>query len=173
MARYPTLYAGQRFTAELASSMLPLFGAKSGTTDRTSTTTVTADPDLQVEVEASAEYELTFMLRISGNQTGRIDIQFTTPTGATGSFSCTRLVSTATADSGDATEVRSSTRLTYNVETTFSPISTTAHQVLIGSGRLITASTAGIFSVDWAQNVSNGTATSMHSDSFIKLVRIA
>lgn len=173
MARYPALYAGQRFTAEVASSMLPLFAAKSGSTDRTSTTAVTADPELQVELEASAEYEFSFMLRIGGNQTGRIDIQMTTPAGATGSYSCTRLVSTATADSGDATEVRSSTRISYNVETTFSPISTSAHQVLIGTGRVITSSTAGTFSIDWAQNVSNATATTMHSDSFIKFTRIA
>jgi len=173
MSQYPVLYAGQRFTAALASSMLWLDAFKTASTDRTSTTTITADPELQIAVEANAEYEFQFMLRIGGNTTGKIDIQMTTPSGATGSYSCTRLSTSATADSGDATEVRTSPRILYNVETTFNPISTSAHQVLIGSGRLITSSTAGTFSVDWAQNVSNATATTMHQDSFIKLRRIA
>lgn len=173
MSQYPSVYAGQRLTATLVASMLPIYAAKTGSTDRTSTTTISADPDLQVALEANAEYEFSFMLRIGGNQTGKIDIQMTTPSGATGSYSCTRLSSSATADTGDATEVRSSTRLLFNVETTFSPVSTTAHQVLIGRGRVITSSTAGTFSVDWAQNVSNATATTMHSDSFIKMIRMA
>lgn len=169
MSQYPALYAGQRFTAGVASSMLPLFAAKEVTTDRASTTTVTADPELVLAVEANAQYIYTFYLRISGNTTAQIDIQKTTPSGATGSYSCTRLSAGAASDTGGT---RTSTRIAYNVETTFAPISTSAHQVLEGSGRLITSSTSGNFSIDWAQNVSNATASSIHSDSWIRLERI-
>lgn len=173
MSTYPTLYAGQRFTAGLATSMLPLYALKTATTERPSTTAISADPELVLAVEANAEYEFSYYLRMSGNTTAKIDIQMTTPSGATGSYSCTRLTTSATADSGDATEVRTSTRVVFNVETTFNTISTTAHQVAEGTGRLITSSTAGNFSIDWAQNVSNAVLTAMHSDSYIKLTRVA
>lgn len=173
MSTYPTLYAGQRFTAGVATSMLPLYATKSTTTERASTTTVTADPELVLAVEASAEYEFSYYLRVSGNTTAKIDIQVTTPAGATGSYSSTRLTTSATADSGDATEVRTSTRVVFNVETTYNTISTTAHQVIEGTGRLIMSTTAGNFSIDWAQNVSNAVLTAMHSDSYIKLTRVA
>jgi hypothetical protein len=173
MPVYPNLLAGQRITAAMLESMQPLWIGKTVTTDRPSTTTITADPELVLPVEANAEYIFEFYLRISGVQAGGIDIQPTTPTGGTGSYSCTRLTADATADTGQAVETRTSTRLLFNVETEFSPVSTTAHQVLEGSGRLITAGTSGNFSIDWAQNASNATATSMHSDSWIQLTRVA
>lgn len=173
MATYPPLYAGQRFTAALATSMLPLEALKTASTDRTSTTTVTADPELVLAVEANAEYIFEFYLRVGGNTTGKIDIQMTTPSGGSGSYGLTRLSTAAAADSGDPTEVRTSTRIAFGVETTFNPISTTAHQTLNGGGRLYVGATAGNFSIDWAQNVSNATATTMHADSWIRLKRVA
>jgi hypothetical protein len=173
MAVYPTILAGQKVTADLLTSMQPLHAAKTANTSRASTTAVTADPELQLSVTANAEYIFTFYLRIGGIQAGGIDIMMTTPSGASGSYSCTRLTADASADTGQTEETRSSTRITYNVETEFSPVSTSANQVLEGSGRLIMGSTAGTFSVDWAQNASNATATTMHSDSWISLRRIA
>lgn len=170
---YPTLYAGQRFTAALATSMLPLIAAKTATTDRASTTTVTADPELVIAVDANAEYLFEFYLRISGIQAGGIDIQPTTPSGGSGSYSCVRLIADQTADNGQLVESRSSIRMSFNVETEFSPVSTTGHQVLDGGGRLYVGGTAGNFSIDWAQNASNATATSMHADSWIKLTRVS
>lgn len=170
---YPALYAGQRFTAGVATSMLPLEALKTATTDRASTTTVTADPELVIAVEANAEYILTGYLRISGTTTPKMDIQISVPSGTTGGYSCTRLSTSATADSGDANEVRTSTRITFDTETTFNTISTTAHQVLQISGRVIVGGTAGNLSIDWAQNVSNATACSMHSDSWISLRRVS
>lgn len=167
MAVYPRLYAGQRLTADLLESMQPLHAAKTATTDRTSTTTVTADPELQLDVEASAEYEFAFYWRVSGITAGGVDIQPTTPAGGSGSYSCTRLI----ADQAD-TGTRTSTRISFNVETEFSTTSTSAHQVFEGTGRLYTSS-AGVFSIDWAQNASNATATSFHADSWIRLKRIA
>lgn len=170
MARYPTILAGQRLTADLLTSMLPLHAAKSGSTSRSSTTTVTADPDLQLSVEANADYTIHGLLRISGPAAGDMDIKFTVPSGATGSYTVTgRLASASALDS----DTRTSTRISFGVETQFSTPSTSAAQANHVVGRLITSSTAGTFSIDWAQTVSDATATVMESDSWIMLKRIA
>lgn len=168
MSVYPNLLAGQRITAALLESMQPLWIGKTVTTDRASTTTISADPELVLPVEANAEYVFEYYWRVSGITAGGIDIQVSVPTGATGSYSTTRLA----ADQAD-TGTRTSTRIAFNVETEFSTPSTSAHQVIGGFGRVITGSTAGNVSIDWAQNASNATASSMHSDSWISLRRVA
>ncbi|MFJ4617431.1 hypothetical protein [Streptomyces sp. NPDC088812] len=170
MAVWPNLYAGQRATADLLTSMLPLHAAKASSTSRASTTTISADPDLQLPVEANAQYLIHFYFRISGNAAGDMDIQLTTPAGCTGSYSVTGRLAGASAGDGDA---RTSTRTTFNVETLYSTPSTAAAQANHGAGRLITGATAGTLSVDWAQNVSNATASVMESDSWMELRRIA
>ncbi|MFH8805471.1 hypothetical protein ACH4F6_39020 [Streptomyces sp. NPDC017936] len=170
MAVWPNLYAGQRATADLLTSMLPLHAAKTASTSRASTTTISADPDLQLPVVANAQYLLHFYFRISGLPTADMDIQFTTPAGCTGSYAVTgRLAGASAAD----TDARTSTRIAWNVETLYATPSTTAAQVNHGAGRLITGPTAGTLSVDWAQNISSTTASIMEADSWLELRRIA
>jgi hypothetical protein len=170
MAVYPNLYAGQRATADLLTSMLPLHAAKASSTSRASTIAISADPDLQLPVVANAQYLITFYLRISGNATADMDIQFTTPAGCTGGYGVTGRLAGTSAGDGD---IRTSTRLSFNVETQFSTPSTAAAQINHGAGRLITSATAGTFSIDWAQTVSSATASVMESDSWLMLKRIA
>lgn len=170
MTVYPTILAGQRLSADLLTSMLPLHAAKTSSTSRSSTTTVTADPDLQLSLAANAEYRLIGYFRISGDPAADMDIQFTVPSGTTGSYTVTgRLAGASAAD----TDTRTSTRIAFGVETQFSTPSTATPQANHIVGRIITSSTAGTFSVDWAQTVSNATATVMASDSWIELRRIA
>lgn len=169
MAVWPNLYAGMRATADLLTSMQSMHAAKASSTSRASTTTISADPDLQLPVEANAQYLLEGYWRFSGAAAAGIDIQITVPTGTTGSYSDSGRLAAAQVDSG----TRTSTRLTFGVETTFSTPSTSAAQVLIPSGRVIVGSTAGTLSIDWAQNVSNATATVMEADSWIRLSRIS
>lgn len=169
MSVYPVLLAGQRITADLLTSMLPLHAAKTASTSRSATTTVTADPELQLEVAANAEYAIHGYLRISGPAAGDMDIKFTVPSGTTGSYAVTgRLAGTSALD----TDVRTSTRISFGVETQFSTPSTSAAQANHVVGRMITSSTSGTFSIDWAQTVSDATATVMESDSWIMLKRI-
>jgi hypothetical protein len=170
MAVWPNLYAAQRATADLLTSMLPLHAAKTSATSRASTTTITADPDLQLPVEANAEYLIHFYFRISGTAAADMDIQFTTPFGCTGSYSVTgRLAGSSAAD----TDPRTSTRIAFNVETQFSTPSTAVAQVSHGAGRLITGPNAGTLSIDWAQTVSSATASVLEQDSWLELRRIA
>ncbi|MER6956003.1 hypothetical protein [Streptomyces sp. NPDC000618] len=169
MSQWPQIFAGDLLDADLLMSMLPLDARKTALTSRASNTTVTADPDLQLQVAANAEYAFEFYLRISGDPAADMDIKVTVPSGATGSYGVTgRLAGASTAD----TDARTSTRISYGVETQFSTPSTAAAQVNHGAGRLITSS-AGTFSIDWAQTVSNATGTVMEADSWISLRRIA
>jgi len=170
VSQFPQIFAGDLLDADLLMSMLPISARKSVSTSRASNITVTADPELQVQLAANAEYALVFYFRISGDPAADMDIKFTVPSGTTGSYTVTgRLAGTSTADS----DPRTSTRIAFGVETQFSTPSTAAAQANHGAGRLITSSTAGTFSIDWAQTVSNATATVMEADSWMLLHRIA
>lgn len=169
MSKYPAIYAGQRATADLLNSMLTDVAVKTSSTSRASTTTISADPELSLSVEASAEYIFECYWRVSGVAAGGIDIQVSVPTGTTGSYSPAARLAADQSDSG----TRSSTRVSFNVETEYATPSTSAAQILQGYGRVIVGSTAGTLSIDWAQNASNVTATVFESDSWIRLTRIS
>ncbi|OQR64785.1 hypothetical protein B6E66_07445 [Streptomyces maremycinicus] len=169
MSQWPQIYAGDFLDADLMMSMLPLDARKTVSTSRASNIVVAADPELVLTVAANAEYRIEFYFRISGDPAADMDIKFTVPSGATGSYTVTgRLAGTSTADS----DARTSTRIAFGVETQFSTPSTAAAQANHGAGRLITT-TGGTFSIDWAQTVSNATASVMEADSWISLRRIA
>lgn len=170
MSTYPTLYAGQRFTAAVATSMLEDIAAKTASTSRASTTTVTADPELQFTVVANADYVGLFYFRISGDSAADMDVKFTTPGGGSdsGSWGGFHLISTA-ADGGTGTTIRHA----LNAEITLSTPSTGTAQIIEGSFRLTIGGTGGTFSIDWAQNASTATAAVMERDSWVSLKRIA
>lgn len=169
MSQYPVLYAGQRFTAAVAASMLPLDAAKTASTSRASTTTTSADPDLQITVAASAEYVLEAYIRYSGFNGGDLKFRFTAPGTPNGSAGARTMELADTA----ATDASSALRLPFNADKSIGCISTTTAQVIQFRGRLITSSTAGTFSFDWAQDTSNATATIIEADSWMSLRRIA
>ncbi|MFF5759683.1 hypothetical protein ACFY7A_30145 [Streptomyces longwoodensis] len=170
MAQYPTIPAGTTLTAGLLMSMLPQHARKPASTPRASTIVVAPDPDLQLPVAANADYLFQFYLRISGDPAADMDIKVSVPSGATGSYTVTgRLAGASTADS----DPRTSTRIAFNVETQFSTPSTAAAQGNHGAGRLTTGANAGTLSIDWAQTVSNATATVMEGDSWLFLQRLA
>ncbi|MFI1030724.1 hypothetical protein [Streptomyces sp. NPDC020951] len=169
MSQFPQIFAGDLLDADLLMSMLPLTARKSVSTSRASNITVAADPELVLQVAANAEYALEFYFRISGDPAADMDIKLTVPSGATGSYTVTgRLAGASTADS----DPRTSTRIAFGVETQFSTPSTAAAQSNHGAGRLITTN-SGTFSIDWAQTVTNATATVMEADSWMKLTRLA
>jgi hypothetical protein len=169
MSQWPQIFAGDLLDADLLMSMVPLDARKTVSTSRASNIVVAADPELVLTVAANAEYRIEFYLRISGDPAADMDIKVTVPSGATGSYTVTgRLAGTSVADS----DARTSTRIAFGVETQFSTPSTAAAQANHGAGRLITTN-GGTVSIDWAQTVSNATATVMEADSWISLRRIA
>lgn len=168
MSQYPQILAGQTVTAELLMSMLPLDAAKTVSTSRASNATATADPELQVQVEANAEYEFTAFIRYSGGTTGDLKCGFTGPSGSSGSWGARTMSTTATVATDSSDAIRTPLGSTKSIGC----ISTTAGQTFTAKGRLITSGSAGTFSFDWAQDVSNATATVIESDSYFTLRRI-
>jgi hypothetical protein len=165
---WPEILSGQRITGTLLTNLMPVTAIKTASTSRTSTTTITADPELQLSVEAGAEYVGEFYFRISGNSAGDMDVQWTTPAGATGSWNGYRLLA-ASADGGTGTTVRAA----LNAEISLSTPSPTTAQAVTGTFRITMGGTSGTLSIDWAQGTSNATATVMESDSYIKMRRVA
>lgn len=168
---WPEILAGQKITGTLLNNMMPVTAIKTASTSRASTTTISADPELQLSVEAGAEYVGEFYFRISGVAAGDMDLQFTTPAGATGSWGGTRLTAPA-ADDGTG-GARTSVRAALNAEISLSTPSTTTAQVVNGQFRITMGGTSGTLSIDWAQGTSNATASVMEADSWIRLKRVA
>ncbi|NUL03606.1 hypothetical protein HRW07_10230 [Streptomyces lunaelactis] len=169
MAQYPIILAGMRLTADLLNSMMPLHARKTTTTSRASTIALATDPELQVAVEANAEYTFHAYIRCSGVVAGGISLQFSGPAGSTGSWGARTINTGEISSAGLSSQVRTS----IGAPKDFEVISTTAAQTVMPVGRLYTAGTAGIFSLDWAQDDSSATATAVEADSWFELRRIA
>ncbi len=167
--RYPTITAGDRATADLLNSMLPLFAYKDANTARTSTTTLADDPDLVIAVEAVAIYKLTASLRVLGAAAGDFKMQFNTP-GATGSGSWGAYMLSLAAATVDDT--KNSIRTTMDNPRSIGTVSTSSGQAILIQG-LVRTSTAGNFTLSWAQDTSSATATTLEADSWVELKRVA
>lgn len=166
MAKYPSLFVGQRWTADLASAGLADLAYKTVTTSRASTVTLTADPDFTWSVEANALYEVFINCQWTGADTGDYQIGFTGPSGAGMIWNSSALSASATLYTND------------NVFTGAMG-TTVGHGIIAGSpvplvvtGLLDTAATAGTFSFRWAQGTSNATATNLIAGSYARLTRV-
>jgi hypothetical protein len=181
---YPTPLVGQRLTAALLRSMLPQTARKTADTARTATTTTTADPHLQFELEANAVYILDGWIKFDGPAAADINIDWTIPSGTLGEYTSWGTgnavigSSSAPALQTDTQDVRG-----YMIRTETNDISQPRSFGCLGTGAtpltlkimgtVRTASTPGTYSLDWAQATSNATATTLYTDSWLRLQRIA
>lgn len=169
--RYPTVRAGQKVTGSLLDSMLPKTVRKTADTGRTSTTT-SADPELQFTVEANAVYVVRGALFVdSTNATTDINVDWSAPTGADGTWAGLGQPTTATTTDGD---VRTVAELGITSARAFGAITAGGSGTLtiLINTMLIVGSTAGTYSLDWAANSASGTVT-VKADSFLTFWRIA
>lgn len=171
MPTYPALAIGQRLTAALLTSMLPIQVKKAGGTSRNTTTTMTADPELVLPVEANASYRVMLFAKYDAGtapSSGRLKWSLTGPAGATGDFSTHGAQPTATAyatDQAGQTSLGGTTTMgAAGVGTAF-PI--------VAVGTIIIAGTAGNLSFTWAQADSNATNTTIYAGSYMEIQRIA
>lgn len=165
MAKYPTLRVGQRWTADLASSMLPDFAYKTGTTPRVSTTTLAPDPDLQLPVAADALYEVKLSAQFTGPDTVDLNLGWTGPSGAGMQWDIQTL---GTAAAGYATDISGAYALGSTL--VIGLLNSTAAPIVI-TGFLDTAGTAGTLAFRWAPNASSASAVTALAASFLRLTR--
>lgn len=138
------------------------------TPTRTLNTTLADDNELTLAVEANKTYVFSCVLIYLGDDGGDLKVQFNGPAGATLAATALRPQDTTTA---------ATTNTIWNSITLGSSRAMGAvdavNVVAKFDGILRTAGTAGNFTLQWAQNTSFGTGTTILTDSFIKLQEIA
>jgi hypothetical protein len=172
----PDFTAGRPPTAAELQFLVPLFVRKTSNQSVTSSTTLVNDSALVLPMLASVTYELTAQLFYIGNDTGDIKVTFTQPTGSTLSWgpigaSQAAVTGSATAGTGEWWGT--------NVNTTASPTTSmpmggsTSDLHMVIRGIVVVSATAGNLQLQWAQNTSNGTATTVKAGSWMSLRRVA
>jgi hypothetical protein len=149
-----------------------LFARKTGDTSRASSTTMTDDPHLTVSLAASAHYLIYAYLVYQAGTTGDINIGFSQPTGAAGSWQGTGMGRDVTASIGtggwtvrmNANDVSTTQLRSYGGDTTNQAV-----QVM----GIVRTSSAGAFTVQWSQAALDATATILRTDSWMQLTRVA
>ena len=147
----------------------PLFVRKTADETVTASTTMQDDDHLTAAVAANATYVVELVAIYDGAATGDIKFQFAAPAGATlsgaqvgpqsgtaGVTATTVNVSATTGASGAIGAVGAGSKIGYRFD-----------------GLLRTAGTAGTFKLQWAQQTSDPVATTMFTDSYLVLRRVA
>jgi hypothetical protein len=160
-----TFRAGSRQTAGALDAALGLTARKAADTARSSTTTLTADPDLTIPVLANSSYLVTISLVYKGNTTNAGDLKFgfSVPSGATlpgGFLGITNPLALY------IVSVTASSVLVSYSNGVGNPLWCTVTATLLTSG------TAGNLTLTWAQNTSNGTATTLMTGSSMQAAQV-
>jgi len=152
--------------ADVNSWFVPVVVFKAADEGPITTTTLQNDNELILPVAAGASYLLDGYLIATGNTIGSGDLKigFTVPSGASFRFTSLgySLTSTATLAQSAA---RSSGTASNGVD------GSAASPVWV-RGNVITTSTAGNLTLQWAENTGNATGTSVLAGSWLMLRRV-
>lgn len=167
---YPTIAAGQRVTASLLASMLPLSVVKATDEQRSSNTTMTTDNALTLAVAANATYlfegYVSYSQNLGASSTAGIKIGWTAPIGATLTWSSDGTDGPTSLTGQDAT----SQPIT---QTRSLPANGVTSMRAAPTGLLTTGGTAGAFALQWAQVSSSATPTIVRAGSWVRLIRVS
>jgi hypothetical protein len=167
--------AGQLLTAAELTSWLPLTAVKASGTSRTSTTTKTADPDLTVPVSANYIYEGQLVISYTAAAAGDISLDLAYPANATCSAVQIGPHNAIATSGSQASDVEFQALM-------LDAVTPTGAMPFGGTGggigaliliRLVVGATLGNLVVEWAQLVSNGTATTLNAGSWLTIRRVA
>lgn len=159
------ILAGARITAAMLQGIAPLGALKTSDQSVTSSTVLVNDNALSVPVAANAGYLVFAMLDYEGGTQGAADLKFqwTGPSGATLVLS---FVYYPTAGGvGANTNLAAITGLSVTRTAGTNGAGVTLPVFMFGTLR--TASTAGTFQLQWAQNTSSATPTIVHAGSVV------
>jgi hypothetical protein len=163
--------------------MIPLMARKTADTARASTTTTTADPELQFTLEANATYAMDGFLKYDADATAKISIDFTGPVGVLGEWVGWGAGAPAISTNGSPGALISDTSSTrgYMIRNESNDVEQLRTFGALGVGNILTIlingtirnTTAGTYTLDWAQVNSSATATTIYTDSWLRLQRVA
>jgi hypothetical protein len=159
--------AGARLTAAMAQGAAPLSAYKTSANQSaqsvTSSTTLVSDNALFLAVQANAVYYFELVIAYQGSSSGNIKLAWSVPSSATMGYSVYGDSGGSATAAPWATQA-STTALTAAGAT--SPVGATL------CGTIATAGTGGTVQLQWAQNASNGTATTVLAASVLSAWQI-
>ena len=180
---YPTFLAGQRLTAGLLRSGQAQTLRKTSDTAITASTTPAADPHLTFAVEANAVYTWWGWVKYDGATGGDVLLSFTAPSGALGGWTGHGAgITVIGAASTPTLETDTSRTNGYMQRVESNDVTQSRSFGALGVGNALTVdmkgtlrvgSSAGTWALSWAQNSSSATATTIYTDSYITLIRVA
>lgn len=143
------------------------YARKTSDTPRDSTTTFADDPDITLSVAANAVYEMSGVMVFDGDSAADFKQQFTTPAGAGYGLSMTGQDQNATFTVGSViTDLQTSSQI-------WGCVGVGIRMTCSFTGIMTTSGTAGNLTLQWAQNASNATATTLKAGTYLRLQRIA
>lgn len=149
---------------------LPYGVKKSADTGRTNNT-LTDDPHLVIPVAPSTTYKVEATLIVDGSASGDFKWNFNGPSGATaqiapfGQFGTTITTSPNTGSTFIAQGLA-------NAGVASGMIGVGSKMIILLQGILVTSSTAGNLTLQWAQGTTNATATTVYTGSSLRLTPI-
>ncbi len=144
------------------------FVRKNNVESKVSNTTLGTDLELSVPVVANAMYMVRLIMILSSAvDTGDIKVLFRTPASATFQGMGTTLIASATSQT-------QTQNLPYggNASESWGVLAGGTSYGMV-NGMLVTAGTAGTLSIEWAQNTSVGSQTSVNAGSNLWLYRVS
>jgi hypothetical protein len=137
-----------------------------------SSTTLQFDNDLTVPITANASYTFMCYLDYEGNTPTNGDLKWVwvLPTGATLRYNPVYTNATTTLNVSIGTTVAGSTTMSGVLAAGTNGAGNLRGLTMTGS--LIVGSTPGSLSLQWAQNTSSSTATIIHAQSTLTIVRV-
>lgn len=172
MTTYPTLLAGQTFTASLARSMLPLVSLLSSSSASSISNTTLMDSGLSLDLEASATYLVLTTAYYVTPAAADMKTGYSTPTGATGRRGGNAAGTGAAATDPSSHRVWTTSDLTGGVTTVAVGGSGTSHFFYLERVRIDTTN-AGTLKFQFAQVSSTATDTFVLQDSSMVATRVA
>lgn len=165
---YPVPLAGQRITASLLTSMLPITVAKAVDETVNNSNTLQNDNELVLAVTANAVYHLQMFLLYNTTDAADIKIAWTYPTGMTMTWTHRAFDSSITAVTG----VIYMGALTEVNTVSMGGAGSNSIGLMI-NGLVRVSSTAGSLQLQWAQNSATAVNTKVLANSWMKLTRTA
>lgn len=170
--QYPQIAAGDELTADLLMSMLPRIISKSVDEGRDTTTTLANDSELLMTLEANATYFVEFYLNCAALDAAKIKTAWSVPAGATGSRNVLGPGSTANQASMDNVSMRAGTH-TFTTSVTYGTRNSAVNGFYVQETAVVVTSSSGTCALQWAQDASNATDTTIYARSLMRVTRIA
>jgi hypothetical protein len=167
-SQFPVILAGTDYTAALIQSIVPWTAWKAADTPRSNTTTLANDPDLTVPVVANGSYLFLCLLFATGAaiSTGDLKAAFAWPSGGSGKWGSAGFATGSAVPNWNAARTTTATSVPFGVN------GASSSWMLLG-GMLLNGATPGSLTLQWAQNTSNATATTLQLGSGLLVVRTA